>query len=270
MGFIVKSFAATDLLTELLPPNRVATRPWLLENGLSKDRLDNHVKSGRLRKLARGVYCHRHATLSWQSIVASFGQSIPVLAYVGGLSALREGGFTQYLSFGKKGVIELYSPDPKPHWLEAVFSQINSDVTVNWHKTQRLWPEFAQSTVSQNQPGLTGSSSGEKFMLASPERAVIELLDGVPKQISFEHADEIMQGLMSLSPRKLDSLLKSCNSIKAKRLFCWLADRHQHGWWKKLDYQNFELGAGKRVVQKSGRLDTRYQITVPKHMHSTY
>jgi hypothetical protein len=241
----------------------------LLENGLSKDRLDNHVKNGRLRKLARGVFCHRYARLSWQSLVASFGQSIPVAAYVGGLSALREAGFAQYLSFGSKSTLEIYSPSPKPHWLKTVFGQLDNEVSVNWHRTQRLWPDLTGLDFLQNQPGFS-QPSGAQLMMASPERAFLELLEEVPKKVSFDHADEIMQGLMNLSPRKLDTLINSCNSVKAKRLFCWLAERHQHSWWKKLDYQSFDLGSGKRVVEQGGRLDSRYQITVPSHMHRTY
>lgn len=202
--------------------------------------------------------------------MASFGESVPLPVYVGGLSALREAGFVQYLSLGSKERVELYSPEPKPYWLPAVLSQLENGTSVNWHKTQRMWPDLTEAHSFQNQPGLSRSSSEGSFMLASPERAFIELLDDVPKQISFEHADEIMQGLMNLSPRKLEPLLKSCNSVKTKRLFCWLADRHQHSWWKKLDYQTFNLGAGKRVIHQGGRLDSRYKITVPGHMHRTY
>ena len=273
--------ASTDLLIELLPANRIATRPWLLKNGLSKDRLDNYVKSGRLRKLARGVFCPRHALLNWQSVAASLGESIPVTAYVGGLSALQEGGYAQYLNLGKTRTIALYSPSPKPYWLKEVSAHLDG-VAFSWHKVQRLWPELALSFLLlpsplpstlpslKDQQGISRSYSGDKLMLASPERAFIELLDEVPKQISFEHADEIMQGLLNLSPRKLEPLLNSCNSVKAKRLFCWFADRHQHNWWNKFDYRQFDLGAGKRVLQSGGRLDSRYHITVPARMFNDY
>lgn len=261
--------APVDLLSELLPANCVATRPWLLANGLSKDRLDNYVKSGRLRKLARGVYCHRYASLSWQSVMSSFGQSVPVAAYVGGLSALQESGYGQYLSLGKIEAVNVYSHLAEPRWLEEVAAHLNA-VSFRWHKTQRLWSKLSLTTPLAGQPGITDYVSQDKLLLSSPERAFIELLDEVPKRISFEHTDEIMQGLVNLSPRKLQRLLDSCNSVKAKRLFCWFADRHQHSWWKKLDYRQFDLGAGKRVVQDGGRLDSRYQITVPNHMHQTY
>ncbi|MGR7919650.1 type IV toxin-antitoxin system AbiEi family antitoxin domain-containing protein [Zobellella denitrificans] len=84
--------------------------------------------------------------------------------------------------------------------------------------------------------------------------------------ISFEHADQLMQGLHNLSPRKLDALLKACCSIKAKRLFLWLAGRHQHAWLKHLTPENYALGTGKRLLAKGGKLEPIWQITVPKEM----
>jgi hypothetical protein len=88
----------------------------------------------------------------------------------------------------------------------------------------------------------------------------------VPNAISFEHADQLMQGLHNLSPRKLDGLLKNCRSIKVKRLFLWLAERNQHAWFKHLTPELYKLGTGKRLIAKGGRLEPTWQITVPKEM----
>jgi hypothetical protein len=99
-----------------------------------------------------------------------------------------------------------------------------------------------------------------------PEKAILELLAAVPNTISFEYADQLMQGLHNLSPRKLDALLKTCCSIKAKRLFLWLAERHQHAWLKHLTPDQYALGTGKRLLAKGGRLEPTWQITVPKEM----
>jgi hypothetical protein len=52
--------------------------------------------------------------------------------------------------------------------------------------------------------------------------------------------------------------------VKAKRLFFWLAERQGYAWFKKLDPDRFDLGHGKRVIVKGGRLDRKYLITVPE------
>jgi hypothetical protein len=55
--------------------------------------------------------------------------------------------------------------------------------------------------------------------------------------------------------------------VKAKRLFFWLAERQGHAWFRKLDPDRFDLGLGKRVLATGGKLDRKYQITVPEDMH---
>ncbi|MBL4680599.1 MAG: type IV toxin-antitoxin system AbiEi family antitoxin domain-containing protein [Pseudomonadales bacterium] len=51
-----------------------------------------------------------------------------------------------------------------------------------------------------------------------PERAWLELLDELPQKESFRIADVIMEGLVNLSPRRMQSLLETCTSVKVKRM----------------------------------------------------
>ena len=90
------------------------------------------------------------------------------------------------------------------------------------------------------------------------------MLFDVPKRVSFEHADQLMQGLATLSPRRLETVLNLCVNIRVKRLFFWFADRHQFQWRAHLDPNDFDLGRGNRVIAKPGRLDPTYAITVPE------
>ncbi len=257
------SIALKDkLLQELLPAGMLASRPWLLSKGLSKDRLDNYVKSGRLRKLARGVYCHPYAVPNWQNVAASFSQTMGLPAYAGGLTALEHFGLSQYLNLGDERTVEVYSPCVEPSWLADVAQHLQG-VRFRWHKTQRIW-ETSSIDLSIGVFSQAWSANDGAQSIAMPERAFIELLYDVPNAVNFEHADEIMQGLVTLSPRKLNSLLSFCKSIKAKRLFFWFANRYAYSWQDKLDSTQFDFGKGKRVIQKGGRLDSRYLITVPE------
>jgi hypothetical protein len=61
----------------------------------------------------------------------------------------------------------------------------------------------------------------------------------------------------------LQKLLAECHSVKVKRLFFYFADRHSHAWLKRLDREAVDLGEGKRMLVRGGRLDKTYQITVP-------
>ena len=100
--------------------------------------------------------------------------------------------------------------------------------------------------------------------VSQPERAFLEMLDELPKKESFHHADMMMQGAANFSPRRLQKLLVDCRSVKVKRLFFFFADRHKHAWRKRLDKSAIDLGSGKRMLVKGGKLDPVYQITVPE------
>ena len=84
--------------------------------------------------------------------------------------------------------------------------------------------------------------------LSSVERAYLELLDEVPEKITFDLADKLMEGMSTLSPRRLQKLLLDCRSVKVKRLFLFFTDRHQHSWAKYLKRDEIDLGKGKRVL----------------------
>src|SRR3974390_1775576 len=101
------------------------------------------------------------------------------------------------------------------------------------------------------------------LVLSTPERAVLELLDELPKRESFHQADMLMQSLSNLSPRRMQKLLEECRSVKVKRLFFFFADRHRHAWLKRLDKDAVDLGEGKRMLVKGGKLNKPYKITVP-------
>jgi hypothetical protein len=74
-----------------------------------------------------------------------------------------------------------------------------------------------------------------------------------------------MSGLFGLRANVLQSLLESCNSIKVKRVFLFLAEKLNYDYFKKLDISKIDLGKGKRqIIQEDGQFNQKYQITVPK------
>lgn len=99
-----------------------------------------------------------------------------------------------------------------------------------------------------------------------PERAYLELLAGMPKSIDFEHADQLMQGMATLVPSHVQKVLETCQNRKARRLFFWFAERYDHAWLKMLKPEKIDFGRGKRQIAEHGKLDLKYQITVPERM----
>ena len=127
--------------------------------------------------------------------------------------------------------------------------------------------DFRTSSFLSTKPGLglhdydCGSFS---IKISCLERAILELLTLVPQVHDFEYAEQHMETLMSLRPKMLQKLLQACSSVKVKRLFLYLAERLEMPWFKELKLNKIDLGHGKRVLLKSGRLDSKYKITVPK------
>ena len=104
------------------------------------------------------------------------------------------------------------------------------------------------------------------IVLSTPERAVLELLDELPGGETFHQADMLMEGLVGLSPKRTSRLLGECRSVKVKRLFLWFVERHGHPWLERLDRDGIDLGKGKRMLVRGGKLDPKYRITVPEDL----
>jgi hypothetical protein len=98
--------------------------------------------------------------------------------------------------------------------------------------------------------------------ISAPERAIMEVLHLVPYECSFEGAQQLMEGLSTMRPSLIQSLLGKCSSIKVRRLFMYLAEKCNLPWVGKIDTSKVEFGKGKRVIVKGGRFDPKYQITV--------
>jgi hypothetical protein len=244
-------------LKTLLPYGMLATKKWLAEQGLSAHALDNAVKTDTLLLLATGVYSQYSRAVTWEGVVASMqrmmeksvDEQLPSIV-VGGLSALSISGLSQYLSLGSTPHIHLYATKKLPSWL----ARLSLPIKFEGHSTSKLWPD----SLSQDIAFVKKHEWGEQLppvYFSCPEKAILEVLMDLPES-----------GLVNLSPRKLDALLKECKSVKVKRLFFWFAKRQAYPWFDKLNVENYDLGSGKRVVAKGGKLDTEYLITVPQHM----
>jgi len=244
-------------LNQLLPYGLLVTRRYLLASGMNSHTLDNAMKSGKLVALARGVYMRAGVPVDWRGVMTSLNlMSADQVVYIGGITAIEHSGLGHYIQNSSK--LDIYSGTTQPSWL----ARLKSSADLVWHNTSRLWVN-AIDISDKNLNPIQWREDLPPYFVASAEQACFEFLATVPKTISFEYADLLFQGLTSLSPHKLDLLLRNCNSIKAKRLFFWFAKRHGFQWSKKINHQEYDLGSGKRLIASNGRLDKTFLITVP-------
>jgi hypothetical protein len=278
-----ESGSKLNRLQHLLPEGLLVTAAWLDARGYSSQLRSQYVAAGWLTQPVRGVYRRPGLPLKWDDVVASLQGLLEVPAFVGGRSALEVEGYGHYISPEGLREVHLYTQEQLPGWLFKL------DVGARFvrHHAARLFPDLAvpklhqvdfmraESWTEQAQSvgyhisgldELTLDSDAWPVLGSGPERAILELLDGIPHAETFEQADKFMEALHTLRPNLVQHLLEHCRSIKVKRVFLWLAERHDLPWLRKLDLEQVDLGRGKRVLVKGGRLDPKYQITVPSEL----
>ena len=230
-------------------------------HGYSSALRSQYVRAGWLDSPARRVYRRSRGPLTWQQVVISLQVVLDLPLTVGGRTALEQQGYAHYLSASMRAV-HLHGPVRPPTWLV----NLPLDVVFRWHNSLRLFPGDVGAPPEPSPVMVRADGLTLPIRYSSKERAVLELLDELPEHESFHQADVLMEGMSDLSPRRLQTLLEACASVKVKRLFLFFADRHRHAWRSRLDMSRVSLGSGKRVLVKGGRLDPRYNITVPSDL----
>lgn len=265
-------------LQRSLPEGLVADAAWLEKYGYSGALRKKYVARGWLDQLARGVYRRpvphlpqdTAKALPWESVVISLQTLLHAKFVAGGRTALELQGFAHYLSSAPQREVHLYGTDKRPGWV----LKLNLESRFVFHNAKRLLPnEVVLDVEKANDPLVRSGYVQQRWgkwdlplVTSSPERAILELLDEVPERETFHQADMLFEGLRNLSPRKLQPLLQACRSVKVKRLFFWFAERHQPAWLNALDHTGIDLGKGKRMLVKGGKLDPKFNITVPESL----
>lgn len=267
-------------LQRLLPEGLLAEAGWLENRGYSSPLLSRYAAHGWLERPAHGVYRRPGGALLWQHVVVSLQSLLGLAVTVGGRTALELGGLSHYVSARGPREVHLYSPKRLPGWV----GKLDLDMQFVPHVGKGLFrteaevagggwnpdaQEFGDGALG---PGFTRTTWGQwnwPLILSTPERAMLELLDEVPRRETFDQADKFMESLTTLSPRRVQALLEDCRNIKVKRLFLWFADRHAPAWLQRIDRTRIDLGEGKRMIVRGGRLDSRYLITVPEGLHAS-
>ncbi len=246
-----------NLLLKSWPRGTVAVQSWLKTQGVYRQLAEVYRKTAWLERIGRGAFTHAGDTVDWTGGLFAVQQQLGRAIHAGGKTALQLQGYAHFLPLGGNAPMWLFGAPGEQ--LPAWFQQHDWNIKLHY-VTTKLFPAGKPF-------GLTEKIFNQySIQLATPERAMLELLHLVPKQESFEEAFLFMEGLSTLRPNLVQDLLQQCSSVKAKRLFLFLAEYCGHSWLQKLDTTKLDLGSGKRVIAVNGRLDPTYQITVPSSL----
>lgn len=254
------------LLAELGDTRLVSSR-WLRAHDYSNSLVARYVGSGWLVSPGRGVYMRAGGRLQWDGVVRSLqvGEGVPL--HVGGRFVLALQGHEHYLRLGDAGTITLYGPTPPPGWVGKLSMEQRFEYQGKGPfdlPAVSFIAEVSETALSKVGLALHSAAPGvDALVCSTPERAMLELCDGVSDAAGVYEADALMQAMTTLRPQRVGLLLGHCRSIKAKRLFLALADRHRHAWLAHVPLDGVDLGRGKRALVPGGRLHATYQITLP-------
>jgi hypothetical protein len=236
------------------PKGTVATLNWFRDHGGYQQLIDHYQKAPWVTKIGSGAYIQYGDSVDWRGGLYAVQNQLSLPVHVGGKTALELSGFGHNIQMGQTAVIYLFASGKTrlPAWF-----------------VKHPWGDelhFKRLNIFQSQPdnGLMDFNMGSYAIKGStPERAMLEMCSQVPGCHSFEAAGHLMESLLALRAGHLQDLLETCTSIKAKRVFLYLADRYNMPWLDKLKIKNINLGSGKRQVADKGVFNKKYLITVP-------
>lgn len=249
----IQTRTTLNQLLSAWPKGTVAVPSWLAAQGVSRQLGRSYQRTTWLARLGRGAFVRVDDNVIWAGGLYAMQQQMGLAIHAGGKTALELQGYAHFLPLGSPATVNLFgAPGQK---LPAWFKDHDWQARIRYTATNLFKGEA--------QLGLTEKAFGEfNIKLSTPERALMEVLHFVPLQETFEESRLLMEGMTTLRASLVQSLLERCNSVKVKRLFLFLAETCKHAWVSKLDLSGVDLGKGKRVIVKGGRLDPKYSITV--------
>ncbi len=241
-------------LFKLLQSNNVITTALLDSKGVSRNLRKYYLESGWLEAFGRGAYKKPDDLIEWEDAVSAIQKQTETNVHVGGLSALSLGGYGHYFRLSKE---TLYLFSPRKNRLPKWFTDYNWGLELFHIPTALFSNEIGLSEISVKQISVR---------VSSPERAIMECLHLAPKKMDLVECYQVFEGLVNLKPKLISELLTNCNSVKVKRLFLYMAEKANHGWYNFLKTESINLGSGDRMITKKGVYNSKYLISIPTEL----
>lgn len=243
-----------NLLLATQPKGIVLLSSWLVENGYSPELQKRYRKSNWLTSIGRGAMIRTGDQVGYLGAIYALQEQAGLSIHPGAKNALLFHGKGHYLEMGR-GKVNLFGG--KSELLPAWFKSNHWDVSLEYHATSFLPADYGLTKYETNNFSID---------ISGPVRAMMECLYLAPSKFDLVESYKLMEGLNSLRPDHVQQLLESCNSVKVKRLFLYMAEKSGHQWFSKINVNTINLGTGKRSIVKNGVYISKYQITVPKEL----
>jgi hypothetical protein len=239
-------------LLQIMPRGAIVLASWLNKQGYSHNLQQQYIRSNWLEPVGTGAFKRTGDEVDIFAALYTLQSQAGKTIHIGGRSSLSLLGYTHHIKMQQPEII-LFAPHGLK--LPAWFLNYNWQATPVLIHTSMLPPDFALTEYG---------TTSFKVKISNTARAMLECFELSPNRFDLEEGWLIMEGLNALKPAIVQQLLEQCQSVKAKRLFLYFAEKANHSWFKHLLIDKINLGKGKRSIVKQGVWIDKYQITVPK------
>jgi len=242
-------------LIQSAPKGLVLLSPWLVSEGYPYELQQRYRTSGWLKSIGRGAMVKSGDSFVLSGAITALQKQENQNIHIGGRSALELLGLAHYLQMNSAEI--------------TLFVENKSMLPLWFTNNQWDWKTkiYSVSLFKDSEPGLTDYQDGELTMkISNATGAMMECLSLCPNQFPLTEAYELMEGLATLRPEQIQTLLEQCKSVKVKRLFLYFAERIGHKWFKYINTGVVDLGSGVRSLFQEGAFVSKYQLILPKEL----
>ncbi len=218
-------------LQTALPRGAPVDHRQLATLGVSSALAHHYLKTGWLARLGRGVFMFPNDTLRQEDCLKFLAGRMPGF-HVGGKTALAWRGVRHNLPTREPLSLWGEGKGPLSPWFRERFP---ARYTARNPFADKLPRDFGLQPLPETPQGVP---------VAVPERALLEMLSEVGVHQGIEEARNIMEGVRSLRPEVLATLLKNCQRVKVVRLCV--------GWAEELNLP-WAAGARRAAGNRLGR-----------------
>jgi hypothetical protein len=242
-------------LIQTTPKGLVLLSTWLASEGYPYELQQRYRRGGWLKSIGKGAMVKESDSLVLSGAISALQKQANLDIHIGGRSALELSGVAHDLQ-GNSEEITLFAANKSslPLWF----------TNNRWDRKPKI---FSVSLFKEDKIGLIEYRDGELTMnISGAARAMMECMSLCPNQFPLIEVYELMEGLVTLRPTLVQTLLEQCKSIKVKRLFLYFAERAGHSWFKYIDTQSIDLGRGVRSFFNEGIFVPKYQLVLSQEL----
>lgn len=212
------------------PSGQPLTAAWLGQHGVSAQLAHHYVQSGWLTRLGHGYFLR----VGDEAELRQSLTTLPGRFHVGGKTALAWHGYQHNLSWRTETELFTDVPLRLPEWAQEKFPLVV--------RRRHLFdaPDL----------GVEPWRDMPHLRVAEPERAVLEMLWGVPQHQGEEEAAHLVESLYGLRASLLQTLLEAACTVKMVRLFLHLAERAALPVLQDLDLSRIHRGSSAPYVRR--------------------